>query len=203
MAEVKEIARQLGGFVATALTEVTGDTWSVEDPGEQHWSVYLVRKGDDGAVSGRVFIRLDGDRVEFTSTYPAHTVWPKPEHVKITAARDKDPKVIARDIARRLLPKYLEEWQRVAEGNERDVRAFAARVAALADLRQVMALDTGREEDTAMNGRWSARLRAINAGNDGAWGDLESNHDGTAFALNVHSLSMEQTREILAIIAKG
>lgn len=198
MAEVKEIARQLTGFVATALSEVTGDTWSVEDPGEQHWSVYLVRKGDDGAVSARVFVRLDGDRVQFTSTYPAHTVWPKPEHVKITAARDKDPKVIARDIARRLLPKYLEEWQRVAEGNEKDQRAFVARGAVLEDLRQVLPLDLLHKDDVSEN-RWSSRFRH----GDGVYGDLESNHGGTGFMLTAHGLSVDQTREILAIIAKG
>ena len=103
----REVVRQTAGMVATAL----GEGWSVDtDPKYDDYSgVYLA-----GPDNVRIYLRVNEYRhegkVTIGTAYPDG--WLKVynsdiEDPTIYVSRDRGPEVIAREIHRRFLPKYL------------------------------------------------------------------------------------------------
>lgn len=206
MAEWKEIARDLSGFVAKFLTDKTGDTWMVDQGTELDWSVWLVRKDADGNETGRLFVRKsqkDGDRVVFSGTYPSNTVYPGPAHVEITCDRFKDADKIAGDIVRRMLPKYDPEMVRVAEGNALDVAQFNARKAAYAELGNVVPLKLAGHGHTVRDTRWVADYRKTRAEGHDLRAEITCDVWGKRYDVDLEELTIEQVRAILTLLNEG
>jgi len=207
MAEWKEIARDLSGFVATFLSEKTGDTWSVDQGKEHDWSVWLVRTDAEGKESGRVFVRPDDkdkERIMFSATYPANTVYPRPRRVQITCDRFKDVDKIAGDILRRLLPDAEAEWTRVAEGNALDVEQLKAREAAYESLSAVVPLDRGREEPKVSDTQWVADWRGPKGPADHhVTAEVKANVWGSVFDVKLANLTIDQVHQILWVLKGG
>lgn len=127
-ADGRTIARQTAGLVVPEL----GEGWTVDtsDTWAEYRGTYI--DGPDGA---RLFLSLswrDSSRLVIDGNYPreAHDVtYPRLEQVEITVSRDRGPAVIAREITRRLLPKYLEELTRaraaIARNDDYNARTLA------------------------------------------------------------------------------
>lgn len=103
----REIVRQTAGMVATAL----GEGWAVDtDPKwDDYTGVYLA-----GPDNVRIYLRVNEYRhegkVTIGTAYPDGwlTVYNRDiEDPTIYVSRDRGPQVIAREITRRFLPKYL------------------------------------------------------------------------------------------------
>lgn len=112
----QEIIRQTAGFVATAL----GDAWKVDtDPKYDGYpGAYL--ENTDGV---RIYLRVNEYRhegkVTIGTAYPEG--WFRKIHTSdiedptIRVSRDRGPEVIAKEIERRFLPKYLPIWATITE----------------------------------------------------------------------------------------
>jgi hypothetical protein len=122
MYTTRDILRQTAGMVATEM----GEGWSV-DPGTPDTQRPTLL-GPDGA---RVLFTGHGygddekstQKLELIALYPDGTLrdmYPSPESVRINVTRDRGPAVIAREITRRLLPKYLPELERAQAWKRKD-----------------------------------------------------------------------------------
>jgi hypothetical protein len=133
VSEVRDIVRQTAGLVASEL----GEGWSVDvSPDTAENNATLV--GPDGA---RVFMHLpmygNTDKFEITGWYgwqEIRDMYPDPERVSINVGRFRGPEVIAREISRRLLPKYLPELVRVNAWKAKRRTAEAVRDEVAAEL---------------------------------------------------------------------
>lgn len=192
MTAARDMVRQLAGFIANELG------WKVDtaDAYAEYPGVYL-----DGPAGARVYVKPDWrnpDRIELSGTYPDGTrdVYPSPEYVTIGVARDRGPAVMAREITRRLLPKYLPELERVTAAIGRNGEAAEARAAFMAELVDILpgGYAVSHMPDVVS---WSA--------NDGAsYGQFRVNHAGTGASIDrCGVLSGDIVRKVAAILAAG
>lgn len=185
----QDIIRQTAGVIAPVLSAITEQAWTV-DTSERfadHRGVYL--DGPDGA---RLFLRFDGsyERFMVSSVWPegAYRKIPRLTHHQISVSRDRGPDVLAREIARRLLPTYVAD---LADVTAR-VKAHADSAAADARLAEELA-------DTVQIGRRDSDGRVTwSFGDERGYGVADVWHGGTKVALEFRSVSPDVARRVLA-----
>ncbi len=135
--------------VVKAIARVLGWLFDATWDGENLTTARLV--GPDGA---RIHIRVstydyrpdDGSRLEISGSYPHHPRYGSfsREYPSITVAASKEPQVIARDIQRRFLPKYLPLYQKARQAEQDYVDGLARQGAVIQQLADVMGSKTGQ-----------------------------------------------------------
>lgn len=131
MAENKEIARQLAGFVAEFMTVQSAQEWKVDPSRNPDAQGAYITEQETGAT---IYVYLDWrntDRVVIDSSYPEGSkreIYPEPQAFRTTAARDRDPYTIAAQVLKKVaVPEFFAEHKRCTEKlADREV-AFAAR----------------------------------------------------------------------------
>lgn len=117
-AEVTAIAEQ----VVAAL----GTDWSVEQPHEGNRGVYLVGPGQEKLWLARGWDSGTKTRLVIHGDYPGTETFRHENH-EITVAESRPPAAIAKEIERRLLPKYRDTLAEVIERLDRQRQAQQAR----------------------------------------------------------------------------
>lgn len=201
MATQKEISQSVAGFVAPLLTEVTGETWVADDMHPDSVGIYMrhVRTG------AHVFVRPEEDRVIFSATYPKSEVWPQPERLSIGASRNKSPDALAKDVARRLLPTYLKEWERVTASNREDEAMALVRAAHLKGLAEAFEYPTtfGPNEPKNRSAEMAWYVRDAGATGENMRGSAKVSYRADKVELTLSDLSQEDACEILRVVRDG
>lgn len=185
-----EITRQVAGTVTTEL----GAGWKVDTAGAEGANM-IHADGPDGARIGFMLDWRDADRLEIHGTYPDG--WTKLYGVqshKITVKRDRDPRAIAGEITRRLLPAFLPELADVTERLQRDriatVQRHTVRDAIIARNNGVRWLDHLERDSQTSLGLHLA---------DG-YGDVELSNNGTSASVKLHGLPIDLARQVLDLV---
>lgn len=131
MSEEREILRQSAAFIAEAL----GDGWRVDTVSDYGWQTAIFGPADEVLHLSKADRTIHFSRLAISGGYnhlaDKYDQYPRNlDHVKITVSRDRGPEAIAREISRRLLPKYREEIERVKASVASDRAATSAREAA-------------------------------------------------------------------------
>lgn len=189
MSNEREIGRQTAALVAECM-----DGWKVDtsESYDDYPGAYI--DGPDGA---RLYLRLDWrnkDRVEITSSYPKNEA--RPTQFEIGVSRDRGPQVIAREIERRLLPKYLPELVKVRESIETHTRAAAARLELAEELMKV--LPGASLDHDADRGR--TKVSFYGRGHEG-YGNIEIYFSGDSASIKLHSAPADMVRRVARAIA--
>lgn len=126
----REQLRAITRDVAPELARETGDDWRYV-PDDDTYAAGRIRRADGAQlwIHGEGWTHQAG-RIEIHGDYPRgpgneviyldHQDRQRGMSTRITVAESRGPKVIAREIARRLLPDYLERLERVRERVARD-----------------------------------------------------------------------------------
>jgi hypothetical protein len=204
MATLKEISQSVAGFVAPLLSEVTGETWVADDMHPASVGIYMrhVRTG------AHVHVRPDerkSDRVVFSATYPKSEVWPKPEALSIGANRYKSPDKLAQDVARRLVPEYLKEWERVTASNREDDAMALVRSAHLKGLAEAFEFPVtyGPNEPKHRSAEMSWYVRDAGATGDNMSGSAKVSYRADKVELTLSDLTPEDACEVLKVVRDG
>jgi len=189
--------------LARQLAAVMPDWTFGQDPDASHM-VYLT--GPDGA---KLFVGVDHDapyakrdeRASISGSYPGnyddrpHSV----EHHSISVKISRGAAAIAKDVARRLLPDYLQDLALVqaniiARVNDLEARTMAA--ARLADALPNARADKQDHRSTRTTVRFS------NATGHALYGDVDVNYDGSGVSeMKLRGLTMDQALAIAKIIS--
>jgi hypothetical protein len=179
------------------------DGWQPLDP--QSFNHAAEIGGPDGAgltisINGFGDFCQDG-RVEVSGQWPEAatvnqstvTFYPRGESTSITAAVSRGPQAVAKDIERRLLPKYLPLYREMKERREQ----YLAKEARRRDCLERLAAAGGRDLRRVVG---KLRLDAPN----GAWGYAEVGvwDDGAIVSLELHSVPFGKAMELVEVLTK-
>jgi hypothetical protein len=121
---------------------------------------------------------------------------------EITVSRDRPPAVIAREITRRVLPRYLPTLAKVVANNARNVTSKerreynAGELAKLIGGASVRTGDGQRDHSTVVH--WYSTTIGL------GYGDVELSYDGQGVSeVKVRSLSVEAAERMLRALADG
>lgn len=179
-----DAGKRLSKKVAEGVAPLLGDGWTFKDD-PNHWGGTVL--GPDGAD---LFFRMDGKRLQISGSYPHGThqkVWGY-EHHSITVSPDRSDEAIAKDIQRRLLPKYLPELANVLERLRLHDEGANAQAEVAKDLARVLGTTPGVGEVS------------IYRSEHGIYGRARILHGGNAVNLDLNGLTPEQAHQILTII---
>lgn len=185
----QDMIRQLGDAVARSM----GGGWSVDTEWPHH-GVQIT-----GPNEARVFLTMPTwphsakGKVNAAGMYPgAYDQRPGIDIHNIMVSRDRGPETIAKEITRRLLPKYLPDLERA------QTRIIGHTLAA--GLRNAV----GEEFAAALGTTWTPdgdRLR-FHDHNETGYGEVQVYHSGDKVSLDLRSVPTEIAREIVAILAR-
>jgi len=177
--------------LARDIAQALGAEWQYAS--EQPYEHRALLAGSGGIGLNLAWKQSNHGRLTIVGCWP-ELVWykersysfePYQDRPIISVAASRGPNNIAKDIERRLLPKYLPLW-------EGAVKARNARLAEIEKLESMLVrlLEIpGTREDKGKDG---ARFGESN----GPWGSIETYSDGPA-TLTIHNLPFEVAREIL------
>jgi hypothetical protein len=180
------------------------DGWQLLDPQPFNRAACLGGPGGAGltiGVDGFGDFRRDG-RMEVSGRWPEAAVinqstvtfYPRGESTSITAAVKRGPEAIAKDIERRLLPKYLPLYGEMKERREQYLAKEARRRECLERLAATGGGDLGRVV---------GKLRLDAPG--GAWGYAEVGvwDDGAVVSFELHSVPFGKALQLVEVLTKG
>lgn len=188
--------------LAREIAPALGDGWTVDDDREPYdWAAFI--NGPNGAT-----VRIGVDRygspesgkVECYAFLPngSRDVLRYDENGRhvINVSESRGAAVIAREIARRLLPAYLEQLA--------DVNGRIARQNAAATLRAetIESLARDFKGSVASNGHKPNEARFGHGSRD-YYGSVEIRHDSKSVDLEIHGLPVDLARKIAAILRKA
>jgi hypothetical protein len=185
--DILPLARQ----VATELWGKAGDAQYAHG---MAGTAYLTLIGSDQ----KLFFRPDWknrDKLLISGVYPATDMNPDQHYIRVSPTRN--PKAIASDISRRLLPGYRTELDKVKAYNSRVSGDQAKRVAVLSEVTSAMGSAAGQDED--MPDRHKARVTLLS---EHGYGDVEIGHDGEHISLNLRYLPKEVALKMLAVLSE-
>lgn len=189
------------------LTEVAGmmpGTWTLE-PMHDHGARFV---NADGV---RIWARLEtyganAGKVDLTAGMPDEANYSAGDYGRektpeIRVSLERPPAVLARDIARRIVPAAIAHWDAVSG-------RIAARVAAN-NAREILARDlAGIMGTTAREWRneWQANVPDVSHESaDGhrrcLYGHFSADYDGTSAQLELRGMTPAQAREVAALVA--
>lgn len=192
-AEKERRIKLLGGLVDCIMGQVWFNGAPLKwDYSPQSWDLNYTLKTDDGRG---FYLRCDPRgkaRVEVSGLYPKHEnsyILPK-EHVSISVSLERAPKEITKEIARRFMPGYLEQFAYtqdvVKSRTERKARMVAAGEALARWLRTDFDPDRVREtvEVSGYRPEWVK----------------VSSHDGESFKIEAHNLDLNTIRALCTVL---
>lgn len=188
--EIQAIVRQLSGFLVEELNKQTGETWTIDtsEKWADHACVHI-----DGPDRKRITVRRkmreygqNFERLEISGTYPEgydKSAVYNLEHHTITVKRDRPVEAIAKEITRRLMPKYLVTLAEVIARMEQHANYQSGQEAGMERLHKSLGGDIHGGE------LWT-RL-------DDGWAKLRVTHGGEKVELDVHSLPIEMVERMI------
>jgi hypothetical protein len=117
--------------VATAIAAALGDGWRAEAWEHHEWSAFLRHADGRGLFLEGWSLKAKG-RFVVEGVYPRGWVPRQGEELSVTVSACRDPVAVARDLARRMLPRYGELLEVARERCAAQDRAAAARDAVAA-----------------------------------------------------------------------
>lgn len=166
------------------------DGWTATETEYDH-GAYLLHT--DGQM--KLLVRVGGwkleGRAEIRASYPESDT--RPAVVKITVAAGRSPDHVAREIQRRLLPRYAEQLSRV--------------------LAYVAERQTATDKRTATENELISILPTLHRTNYGqdelswsppghAYGSVKLHHDGDGGAIELHTLTAKQVTAVIHALAQ-
>lgn len=118
----QELQQELAPQIAATLSDLLGQTWTHAPPPERCWYTYITGPGGCG-IHVSLDTRNSGGRLNITSQWPeqindgrgTHSFYPYQDRPHITVGFGRGAQAIAKDIARRFLPKYLPMWEQMLQ----------------------------------------------------------------------------------------
>lgn len=189
MATEMEQSWQLAGFVADQLRALTGEPWAAVQANHEVWASL---ENGEGA---HIMVRFEKDRVEFIGKHPKNSLWPEPEKVSIKANRYKAPDVLAKDLVKRHLPKYLPEVERVSARVTKELKDFESR-RTVTDLLAGICHGVKMEDDSVL-GHEARFSYYYNHNIQVRAGNVRVSNDGTEVEVELRRLTVAQAEAIL------
>lgn len=164
--------------LATEVASELGFTVDNDPTFAEHRGVYL-----DGPDHVRIILAADwrnDGRLEISGVYPreAYNVT-RTEQFEIGVSQDRGAAVIAREVKRRLLPKYAPEARRVAEA--------IAQAEDYAHKRRCVAVRL-QEAFPAGSASWRDDTVRVHTHNGGGWGDIRVMHAADMVQMDLHNV---------------